>query len=352
MRLALIALLVTTPAYADDLAQPFRTKEGWDYETVNGESLAKLRPMKKARVRCRVDRLDEIENISIKVRLKCGAKTFAFAFDDAASDLALPRTKPAQTQRLRVQGHEYDVWIVEYGTRAIGFMPGTGPVLLCDSIKPYRCLRLAPLTKTQTTRLENMSKADMDRFADVLTGEGEAPTNDMSKRRPGSGLGGGNKGSISDVKTDGLNVGGGGAISGGGRQGQAARVQTGVGTATTKPSEATPPPRITMGTSSSTTVTSLTPDVATQKIQSAYMAGLKRCYRDALKKHATLKGNLEITLVVNDTGRATATVKTPAADLTACVESQVSSWRFPIPKDGGGDATTATIQLSFTLTPD
>src|SRR5688572_2158290 len=99
MRLVLLAVLVTTPAYADDPAQPFRSKQGWDYETVNGESLAKLRPMKKARVRCRVDKLDEIENISVKVRLKCGTKTFPIVFDDAASELAFPHTKSAQTQK-------------------------------------------------------------------------------------------------------------------------------------------------------------------------------------------------------------------------------------------------------------
>jgi len=333
--LALLAVLVVTPAYADDIETTFRVGRGWDYETVIGESLAKLRPLKKARVRCRVAALDESANI-IKLSLKCGAKTFAITFDDAATELAFPRTKPAPTQKLKVQGYDYDVWFVEQGTRAIGFLPGTGPVLLCDSIAPYRCLRLAPLTKAQARRIEALTKADMDRFADLLTSEGDSSIA-MSKRRPGAELGVPGSAGLSGIDS--------------GRQGQAAIGPGGGAPTSTKPPEAGPG-RIAVGASSSATATSLTPNAALMKIHNHYMIGLKRCYRHALAKDSSLKGTLEIELFVDENGRVKPTIKSATADLTKCVETQARNWRFLPPTDSEGEPTTATLQFSFTLTPE
>ena len=89
------------------------------------------------------------------------------------------------------------------------------------------------------------------------------------------------------------------------------------------------------------------------KIQSAYMAGLKRCYREYLKKDASARGKVGLSLTINETGR---TVKGAAhgfaSEVDECITNQMSSWRFPIPKDKDGEATDANFEIALQLVPD
>ena len=98
---------------------------------------------------------------------------------------------------------------------------------------------------------------------------------------------------------------------------------------------------------------SLTPDIVLSKIQSAYMAGLKRCYKEYLKKDASARGKVTLSLTVNETGRTVqGKAKGFAGEVDACITSQMSSWRFPVPKDSDGDATEASFAITLQLVPD
>ena len=98
---------------------------------------------------------------------------------------------------------------------------------------------------------------------------------------------------------------------------------------------------------------SLSPEAVLSKIQSAYMAGLKRCYREYLKKDASARGKVSLSLTVNETGR---TVKGAAhgfaPEVDECITSLMSTWRFPIPKDKDGEATDASFEIALQLVPD
>ena len=98
--------------------------------------------------------------------------------------------------------------------------------------------------------------------------------------------------------------------------------------------------------------TSLTVDAVAAKVLAAYLAGMKRCYKHVLGKDTTAKGSLELELTVTETGRAKATVASFDKELTSCVDAIAKSWRFPVPKDADGEATTAMFKLSFKLVPE
>jgi hypothetical protein len=89
------------------------------------------------------------------------------------------------------------------------------------------------------------------------------------------------------------------------------------------------------------------------KIQSAYMAGLKRCYKEHLKKDASARGKVTLSLTVNETGRTTSgNAKGFASEVDDCIGNQMSSWRFPVPKDKDGEATEASFAITLQLVPD
>ena len=198
-------------------------------------------------------------------------------------------------------------------------------------------------------------------MADLLTGEGDngSSEGDMSKRRPGADLGQ----QIADVREGGKTV----AVGGGGGRGPRgegdARVGTGKGpningpggteTAGGPKEERAPQGRINVADKQTFDDSSLTPDIVLSKIQSAYMAGLKRCYKEHLKKDASARGKVTLSLTVNETGR---TVKGAAhgfaSEVDDCITAQMSSWRFPIPKDKDGEATEASFAITLQLVPD
>ncbi len=198
-------------------------------------------------------------------------------------------------------------------------------------------------------------------MADLLTGEGADGTSegDMSRRRPGADLGQ----QIADVREGGkvVSVGGGGGR--GPRGNGDPRVGTGKGPDINGPGgtetaggpkvEKAPTGRIQVSDKQTFDESSLTPDIVLSKIQSAYMAGLKRCYKEHLKKDASARGKVTLSLTVNETGRTVkGSAKGFASEVDECIGAQMSSWRFPVPKDSDGDPTEASFAITLQLVPD
>jgi hypothetical protein len=211
--------------------------------------------------------------------------------------------------------------------------------------------------KADVARQEENARA----MADLLTGEGANGTSegDMSKRRPGADLGT----QIADVREGGKQV----AVGGGGGRGPRGdgdpRVGTGKGPAINGPGgtetaggakeEKAPTGRIQVSDKQTFDESSLTPDIVLSKIQSAYMAGLKRCYKEHLKKDASARGKVTLSLTVNETGRTTkGDAKGFASEVDDCISGQMSSWRFPVPKDKDGEPTEASFAITLQLVPD
>jgi hypothetical protein len=91
-----------------------------------------------------------------------------------------------------------------------------------------------------------------------------------------------------------------------------------------------------------------------QKIQSAYMSGLKRCYKTYLAKDASARGKVTLDLTVNESGRTVEGKASgfPAGEVNQCISGLMGSWRFPVPKDGDGEATSASFRIQLQLVPD
>ncbi|HEY5925114.1 MAG TPA: AgmX/PglI C-terminal domain-containing protein [Kofleriaceae bacterium] len=198
-------------------------------------------------------------------------------------------------------------------------------------------------------------------MADLLTGEGADGTSegDMSKRRPGADLGQ----QIADVREGGKTVSVGGGQGRGPRGDGDARVGTGKGPAITGPGgtetaggpkvEKAPTGRIAVSDKETFDDSSLSADIVLSKIQSAYMAGLKRCYKDYLKKDASARGKVTLDLTVNETGRTVkGAAKGFANEVDDCITGQMASWRFPVPKDKDGEPTEASFRIALQLVPD
>jgi hypothetical protein len=130
-----------------------------------------------------------------------------------------------------------------------------------------------------------LQEQEAAKFADLLTGEGQNGTSegDMSKRRPGAELGA----QINEVREGGQVVKVGGGAGRGSRGDGEVRVGTGHGPNINGPGgtesagggkgqEKGPAGRISVADKQSFDESTLTPDIVLAKIQSAYMAGLKR----------------------------------------------------------------------------
>jgi hypothetical protein len=207
-----------------------------------------------------------------------------------------------------------------------------------------------------------MSEEDAARYADLLTGEGADGTSsgDMSKRRPGADLGD----QINDVREGGKTVAIGGGAGRGSRGDGDPRLGTGGGPKISGPGgidsagggkgpEKGPAGRISVSDKQSFDESTLTPDIVLAKIQSAYMAGLKRCYKQYLNKDASARGKVTLSLTINETGRTVkGNAKGFASEVDSCIEGLMTSWRFPIPKDKDGDPTEASFAITLQLIPD
>jgi hypothetical protein len=116
-----------------------------------------------------------------------------------------------------------------------------------------------------------------------------------------------------------------------------------------------PTGRVSVSEKSGDDESSLTPDAVLAKIMSAYMAGLKRCYKDYLKKDPAARGKVSLSFTVNETGRSVSN-KASSGDLpgevTSCIQTRMDGWRFPIPKDGDGEPTDASFTIKLQMVPD
>lgn len=109
--------------------------------------------------------------------------------------------------------------------------------------------------------------------------------------------------------------------------------------------------RVIPGTVKPDQSSSLTAADVLDKIQGAYLAGLQRCYRLGLAQDASLAGRVMISFTVTDGGRVSdADASGMSSEVDACITNQMSSWRFPIPKQNG-EAIDASFSVSLALQP-
>lgn len=113
-----------------------------------------------------------------------------------------------------------------------------------------------------------------------------------------------------------------------------------------------PEGRIIPGAVKPKTTTTLTAKVVLDLIQSQYMRGLQRCYARVQASEGSLSGSVSIEFTVETTGEVSdhaASGVSPKVD--ACIDSQMGTWRFPIPHDSKGNATHASFAITLALQP-
>ena len=92
--------------------------------------------------------------------------------------------------------------------------------------------------------------------------------------------------------------------------------------------------------------------VVLDRINTVYMAGLKRCYRLGLAEDANLNGRVAITFTVDERGKVIDEDATGVSSLVdGCISKLMINWRFPIPKDKDGSPTDASFAVSLALQP-
>lgn len=230
--------------------------------------------------------------------------------------------------------------------------------------------KATPTKQAETPSAAEARKAEQQRqqednarvMADLLTGEGAEGTSegDMSTRRPGADLGT----QIAAVREGDMTVAVGGGDRGprgdgdlrlgtGKERGPVIAGPTGPESAGGGKQEKGPAGRIQVSDKQTFDDSTLTPDVVLSKIQSAYMAGLKRCYKEHLKTDPSARGKITLSLTVNETGRTTqGAAKGFASEVDDCISGQMTSWRFPVPKDKDGEPTEASFAITLQLVPD
>ncbi len=206
-----------------------------------------------------------------------------------------------------------------------------------------------------------MSEADAMAMANMLSND--STTGDaggMNDRAPAADLGD----QVAAVREGGKTVVVGGGSNRGSRGDGGSKVGTGGGSKIDGPSgpvsagggtgeEKGPTGRISVSDKQSFDDSSLSPDVVLKKIQSAYMTGIKRCYTTYLKKEATARGKVKLSLTVNESGRTTDGDAAGFADeVDACIGNLMKGWTFPKPTDKDGEATEASFAITLQLVPD
>ncbi len=208
----------------------------------------------------------------------------------------------------------------------------------------------------------SMDEDEAEALANAMTREGPNGTvaADINNRSPGADL----KAQTDAIREGNKTVAVGGGTGRGSRGDGDARVGTGTGPKITgaggldsagggKTVEKGPAGRISVSDKKSFDESSLTPDIVLSKIQSVYMAGLKRCYKTYLNKDASARGKVTLSLTVNATGRTVnGNAKGFAGEVDDCITAQMGGWRFPIPKDKDGEATEASFAITLQLVPD
>jgi hypothetical protein len=120
-----------------------------------------------------------------------------------------------------------------------------------------------------------------------------------------------------------------------------------------KTEEKVPKGRIQVASKKTFDDTTLSPDAVLGRIQSVYMAGIKRCYKDLLKSDPSARGRVDLSFTVNESGRVTSpSAKSDYSSMSACIKGLMGGWSFPAPKDSDGEATEASFAITLALQPD
>ncbi|NVB83689.1 MAG: AgmX/PglI C-terminal domain-containing protein [Kofleriaceae bacterium] len=193
---------------------------------------------------------------------------------------------------------------------------------------------------------------DSQRLANILTGgDSESGLGGMRSRQPGADLGK----QIDEARNKQITIGDGGHTS---RVDDRARP----GTVDDRPiadnpqlvTHEEPRPeetrgRIIPGDVRPDDTTTLTPAIVLERINTLYMAGLKRCYRLGLAEDSTLGGRVKINFTVDERGKVIdPDASGVSSQVDGCVSKAMSGWRFPIPrKNGEPSETTFTVSLAL-----
>jgi hypothetical protein len=111
-----------------------------------------------------------------------------------------------------------------------------------------------------------------------------------------------------------------------------------------------PQPRISLGSKVAQDKSSLKADKMAARVASAYVNGMRRCYRDLLRKKPAAVGTLKLSFTVNAVGKTEdAAVTGVDATLDDCVRGQIAAWKFPIPMSEYGEPRTARFVLEVKL---
>ncbi|MDQ3364293.1 MAG: AgmX/PglI C-terminal domain-containing protein [Myxococcota bacterium] len=200
--------------------------------------------------------------------------------------------------------------------------------------------------------------SDADRFAQILTGSDPARggPGEMRGRLPGADLGQ----QLADIRDGGRTVRVGSDTGGfrsrdreGVGDGATPRIDAPSGLAQQRPEERGPRGRIDLRpTIKPDPSGTLTAAVLLAKIQRDYLPGLQRCYKQGLATDATLGGKVAVAFTVDERGRVSApSARGLTAEVDRCITNQMTSWRFPLPKDADGDPTDVDFGLSLALVP-
>ena len=233
--------------------------------------------------------------------------------------------------------------------------PGTAtpvaPIQTPAPIVPRHAIHHDP-TPSDPSRLRD----DADRMAAILTGNdrGAHGPGEMAHRHPGADL----DKQIEDVRDRHISIGDGKPTS---RDVPGFHIGTDHGPAVDDPTltllshrpEDQKDGRITLHPiPTHEVVTTLTVDSVLAKISGAYMAGLQRCYKKGLVRDASLSGKVSLAFTVDETGHLAAKhASGVSTDVDGCIDAQMDSWRFSIPKDKDGDPTDANFGLMLVLQP-
>jgi hypothetical protein len=222
----------------------------------------------------------------------------------------------------------------------------------------------APIVKSPTrittthSGEPKMSTDDAMRFAQVLTGNDEAPggRTGMSGKTPGAEL----DKQITDIRDNNRKI---GNDDGGFRQGPREHLGTGQ-----NPIVDGDDPQLTQEQHRDEDVKGridlrplpppeprkrgLTPDQIVEKIKRDYLGGLMRCYRKGLVGDQSLAGKVAVTFTVAGNGKVTdQTAKGVSEGVDACIASQMGTWRFPQPLDEDGAPDEMDFGMSLVLVP-
>jgi hypothetical protein len=96
-------------------------------------------------------------------------------------------------------------------------------------------------------------------------------------------------------------------------------------------------------------VETLSVDGMLAKINSTYMLGMQRCYVKGLAQDNSLAGTVTVVFTVNPWGRVSGIVTGIAPKVDACLSNQLTTWRFPSPRDAKDRPSTATFKINLLL---